>query len=121
MFRTTGLICLALQEERFAEEGSKSLLIIYQQQQRHQQQQEQSFEAHDISTGIEYLKIFGNAHPPYRSEIPFSVTRPRARARAHTHTHTHIHTLTHTHTHMYTQQTVCRYVEVACNSMKWFT
>jgi len=43
MFRTTGLICLALQEERFAEEGSKSLLIIYQQQQRHQQQQEQNW------------------------------------------------------------------------------
>jgi len=102
---TTGIICLALQEERFAEEGSKSLLIIYQQQQRHQQQQqqEQSFDAHDISPGTVYPKIFGNAHPPYRSKIPLSGTRPRKHSR--------------THTHMYTQQTVCRCVEVACNSI----
>lgn len=88
MFRTTGLICLALQEERFAEEGSKSLLIIYQQQQRHhqqQQQQEQSFEAHDISPGTVHPKIFGNARPPYRSEIPLLITRPSK------HTHTCIH------------------------------
>lgn len=71
MFHTAGLICLALQEERFAEEGSKSFLIIYQQQQRHhQQQQEQSSNAHDISPGTVYPKIFRYAHPPCRSEIP---------------------------------------------------
>ena len=115
MFRTTGLICLTLQEERFAEEGSKSLLIIYQQQQRQQkqQQQEQSFDTHNISPGTVYPNLFGNVHPLYRSEIPLSVTRPRQ----HTHTHTHT-THTHTHTHMYTQQTVCRYVEFGGNSMK---
>jgi hypothetical protein len=89
MLRTTGLICLALQEERFAEEGSKSLLIIYQQQQRHQQQQEQSFDAQDVSPGTVYPKMFGNAHPPYRSEIPLSITQPST----HTHTHTCIHSI----------------------------
>jgi len=67
MFRTTRLICLALQEEKFAEEGSKSFLIIYQQQ---QQRQEQSFNAHDISPGTVYPTIFRYAHPAYRCEDP---------------------------------------------------
>jgi hypothetical protein len=88
MLRTTGLIYLALQEERFAEEGSKSLLIIYQQQQRHQQQQEQSFDAQDVSPGTVHPKMFGNAHPPHRSEIPLLIRQ----SSTHAHTHMYVHT-----------------------------
>ena len=96
MFRTTGLICLTLQEERFAEEGSKSLLIIYQQQQRQQkqQQQEQSFDTHNISPGTVYPNLFGMC-TLYTD--PKSLFQSHGHASTHTHTHTQ-HTHTHTHT-----------------------